>query len=414
VAAVSDEHGGGGPDEDRGANTGGGFRREHHMPALRRERRSRGAEARRADDAVPVVRDMTPAVGSPASPSRWRRAREGAEVALQSRDWADSRWSFLYGRDTRYREATPSDDEVAAAARRARTGPPPPDPRGPFIKAPVWTWEVPLYFWFGGMAAGASFAAVGCEVAGDRGSARIARGVALAALLPSPPLLIADLGRPERFYKMLRIFKPRSPMSMGSWCLSAFGTLLAGATGADLLGRRRSTTAMTAATAVTGIYLGSYTAVLLAGSNVPVWARSRTALPPIFICTATATGAAATRLTLSAAGLPAGHPTRTALGAVEAGAMGLELALSSQIERRLGRIGRPLHEGRPGRLFNAARWAVRAGLALRAAGRRAGPVGDHAPSVLFALSALAFRFGWVDAGRASARDEEAIVEMARR
>jgi hypothetical protein len=414
VGAVSDEDdadGSGG----RGAGSGGGFRREHHGLALMRERRSRRAEARRADDAVEDVRDMTPATGWPASPSHWVRARQGAEVALQRRGWADSRWSFLYGRDTAYlRAEPPSDDQIAAAARRARTGPPPPDPRGPFIKSPVWTWEIPLYFWFGGMASGASFVALGCELAGDHGSARIARRVALAALLPSPPLLIADLGRPERFYNMLRIFKPRSPMSMGSWCLSAFGGLLAGAVGADLLGRPRAARGLSGATAGTGIYLGSYTAVLLAGSNVPVWARSRTMLPPLFVCTATASGAAASRLALAATGLPAGHPTRTALAAVEAVAMGAELALSSRAERKLGRIGRPLREGFPGRCFEVARWATRAGLAVRASGRRAGPVGDHAPSVLFALAALAYRFGWVEAGKASARDEEAIIEMARR
>ena len=310
-----------------------------------RERQSRRGEAARADDAVTGERDVTPALGTPASPSRWTRARDGAGVALQQRGWADARWSYLYAGDTRYAEAASREDEVAAAARRARTGPPPPDPRGPFIKPPVWTWEIPLYFWFGGMAAGSSFVALGCELAGDRRSARIARIVSLGALMPSPPLLIADLGRPARFYNMLRIFKPRSPMSMGSWCLSAFGGLLAGAIGADVLGRPRAARALTAGTAVTGVYLGSYTAVLLAGSNIPVWARSRTSLPPIFVCTATATGAAATRLALSAAGMPARHPTRTALAQVEAAAMGTELALSARSEHRLGRIGRPLPGG---------------------------------------------------------------------
>src|SRR5213075_202334 len=111
--------------------------------------------------------------------------------------------------------------------------------QGPIINAPVWTWEIPLYFWFGGIAAGSSFVALACDLSGDEDSARIARMVALAALAPSPPLLIMDLGRPERFYNMLRIFKPRSPMSMGAWALTLFGNLAAGAVGADLLGRPR-------------------------------------------------------------------------------------------------------------------------------------------------------------------------------
>ena len=355
--------------------------------------------------------DPKPAIGKPASPEFGEKT--GEKVALHIGEWKDGRWSYLYGEDTGYRGAEADMEDVREAARKAREGELPKIIQGPIINPPVWTWEIPLYFWFGGIAAGSSFVALGCELAGDRRSARIARMVSLGALMPSPPLLIADLGRPARFYNMLRIFKPRSPMSMGSWCLSAFGGLLAGAIGADVLRRPRAARALTAGAAVTGIYLGSYTAVLLAGSNIPVWARSRTSLPPIFVCTATATGAAATRLALTAAGMPGGHPTRTALAQLEAAAMGTELALSARSEHRLGRIGRPLREGRAGRYFEIARWAARAGLALRAVGRRAGPVGDHAPSVLFALSALLFRFGWVEAGRVSARDEEAVVEMAR-
>ena len=263
--------------EGAGAGAGGEHRPEHRHDAKRRERRSRAAEAQRHDDAATDARDTRPATGRPASPAPWRRAVEGARVALHRQGGADARWSFLYGRgDTRYvRAAADGADGVAAAARRMRLEtPPPPELTGPFLQAPVWTWEVPLYFWFGGVAAGSSFVAAGCDLAGDHRSARIARFAALAALAPSPPLLIADLGRPLRFFNMLRVFKPRSPMSLGSWCLSAFGTLLAAAIGADLLGRRRTAAALGAATAATGTYLGSYTGVLLAGTAVPVWAAA--------------------------------------------------------------------------------------------------------------------------------------------
>jgi hypothetical protein len=50
-------------------------------------------------------------------------------------------------------------------------------------------------FWFGGMAAGSSFVALACDLAGDELSAATARGVALGALVPCPVVLIADLGR---------------------------------------------------------------------------------------------------------------------------------------------------------------------------------------------------------------------------
>ena len=212
---------------------------------------------------------------------------------------------------------------------------------------------------------------------------------------------------------MLRIVKPRSPMSMGSWCLSGFGGLLTGAIGADLLGRRRAARALGAGTALAGTYLGSYTGVLLAGTAVPVWARSRAFLPPVFVCTATANGAALCRLVLSATGLPEAHPTRRALATVETTAMATELALSIANERRLGRSGRALEEGRAKRLFRAAKWAVRGGLGLRLA-RPLGPAAGHASSVLFLLAGLAFRFAWFAAGRQSAVDDEAVATMARR
>jgi formate-dependent nitrite reductase membrane component NrfD len=357
-----------------------------------------------------MARDMTPALGTGASPGRWRRAAAGAAVALHEKAWKDSRWSYLYRTNTEYAApAPPPPGVVEDAARRARGGDEVPEHvAGPMMKPPVWTWEVPLYFWFGGIAAGSSFVAVACDLAGDERSARIARRVALGALMPSPPLLVMDLGRPERFYNMLRIFKPRSPMSMGAWALTAFGALIGSAVGADLLGRRREAQALGAATAVVGGYVGSYTGVLLAATAVPVWARSRLFLGPIFVCTATATGAAATRLVLAATGVPQGHPTRLALSRVEAGAMGAELALSELNHHRLGSLGDALEQGRAGKLFSVAKWLARGGLALQLA-RRA----QHAASACYLAAGLCFRFAWVGAGRSSARDDEAVARTAR-
>jgi hypothetical protein len=146
---------------------------------------------------------------------------------------------------------------------------------------------------------------------------------------------------------------------------------------------------------------------------VPVWARSRAFLPPIFICTATATGAAANRLVLAATGLPPGHPTRQALGAIETAAMATELAMSSVNEKRLGRLSRSLDEGRPGTFFKAAKWMVRAGLGLRFARTRGGPSVDYVASGLYLLAGLLFRFAWVGAGRTSALDHEAVARMHR-
>jgi formate-dependent nitrite reductase membrane component NrfD len=356
---------------------------------------------------------MTPAVGEPGGPSSWQPAVSGAPVSLARPAFGDARWSFLFGaRDTGYAAATPAPDQVAQVNRRMRDAPMP-ELHGPFIKPPVWTWEIPLYFWVGGLASGSAFVAAACDAAGDHRSARIARKLALGVVSTAPPLLIADLGRPARFLNMMRIFKPRSPMSMGAWCLVAFSGTAAGAVGADLLRRPRLATGLGAATAVLGGYLGSYTGVLLAATAVPVWARSRTVLGPIFICTATASGAAATRLTLVGRGMPDSHPTQRALGTVETASILTELVLSQVNHRRLGPIGEVTRHGRPGALFRTAEGAVSAGLLARQLGRRRGPYWHDLASVLYLLGALAFRYAWVEAGKASAVDHSGVAAMAR-
>jgi hypothetical protein len=358
-------------------------------------------------------RDTRPALGTRGAPASWQRATEGADVALARRGFGDAQWSFLYkSRDTSYAAVDADPVEVAAASRRMRSAPVP-EVHGPFIKGPVWTWEVPVYFWVGGVASGSAFVAFACDLAGDEHSAAIARKVALGAVTPAPLLLIADLGRPERFLNMLRVFKPRSPMNMGAWCLVTFSGSAAAAVGADLLGKPRVARGLGAFTSLLGGYLGSYTGVLLACTAVPAWARSRLLLGPIFIATATATGAAATRLVLVARGLPDGHPTRRALGTLETAAILTELSLSALNERRIGAPAEALRQGRPGLLFRAAKSAVVLGLSTRLLARRIGPRAHDLGSVLYLAGGLAFRLAWVYGGKASAADQESVVAMAR-
>ena len=359
------------------------------------------------------TRDIHPALGTRGGPAPWTAAEPGAPVALARPDFGDARWSFLYrARDTGYADAEPAPGEVAEANRRMR-GAPGSEIHGPFIHAPVWSWEVASYFWLGGIASGSAFVALACDVAGDHRSAAIARKVALGAVAPAPVLLIADLGRPERFLNMTRIFKPRSPMNMGAWCLVAFSGSSALAVGCDLIGRPKAARALGALTSLFGSYLGSYTGVLLACTAVPVWARSRTILGPAFVATATATGAAATRLVLVARGLPHGHPTRRALGTIETASMLTELSLSTLGERRLGSAAEALGRGRPGLYFRTAKSLVALGLSLRLVARRTGPREHDLASLMYLAAGLAFRFAWVYAGRASAADDAAVAAMGR-
>jgi hypothetical protein len=359
------------------------------------------------------TRDIHPALGTRGEAGPWTAAEPGAPVRLARRDFGDARWSFLYkARDTGYAGAQPAPGEVAEANRRMR-GAPVPEIHGPFIHAPVWSWEVASYFWFGGMASGSAFVALACDTAGDHRSAAIARKVVLGAVAPAPLLLIADLGRPARFLNMMRIFKPRSPMNTGAWCLVAFSSSSALAVGCDLIGRPKPARALGALTSLFGSYLGSYTGVLLACTAVPVWARSRTILGPAFVATATATGAAATRLTLAASGLPDGHPTRRALGTIEPASMLTELSLSGLGERRLGDAADALRRGPPGAIFRAAKTLVAVGLSLRLVARRTGPREHDLASAMYLAAGLAFRFAWVYAGKASAANDAAVAAMGR-
>src|SRR4051812_49848935 len=124
-----------------------------------------------------MSRDITPAVGTRGQPGRWRRAVEGEAVALHRRAWRDGRESYIFTPSTDYAAAPPDDWQVAAAARRERGGDElPVEVEGPVMHAPVWTWEVPLYFWFGGIASGSAVVALARQLARGGRTALTPRG----------------------------------------------------------------------------------------------------------------------------------------------------------------------------------------------------------------------------------------------
>src|SRR2546421_7850000 len=183
----------------------------------------------------------------------------------------------------------------------------------PVLKAPVWRWEIIWYFFFGGLAAGCYVIASIAALFGsreDRAVARTGYYLSLLSVLPCPILLTKDLGRPERFLHMLRLFKVKSPMSMGTWSLLSFSffsgiTAVIQAARDGIFGRWWGSRLLAALPqrflaipgSALGVFLGGYTGVLLTATSIPLWSRSKV-LGAIFISSAFATSSALISLVL--------------------------------------------------------------------------------------------------------------------
>lgn len=285
----------------------------------------------------------------------------------------------------------------------------------PILKAPVWKWDIAAYLFTGGLAAGSSLLAAGGQLTGRPALRRAGRVTALAAVSASTVFLIRDLGRPARFHHMLRVAKPTSPMSMGTWILSAFGpaagvAAIAEAAGVlprhGLLGLARRALppvghAAGLLAAGTAPALATYTGVLLADTAVPSWHEAYPELPVIFAGSALASGAGVGLL--AAPPSEAGPARRMAV----AGAA-LELYGAHRVETRLGLLSEPYRLGRPGRLLRAGRLLTAAGVAGALLGRRSRVVGALSGTALLAAS-VATRFGIFYGGVASATDPRYTV-----
>jgi hypothetical protein len=276
----------------------------------------------------------------------------------------------------------------------------------PIIKAPVWKGYIPWYFFTGGLAGASAPLAAVAGARGDDALARRAWSVSVAALAVSPALLIADLGVPARFHHMLRVAKPTSPMSLGTWVISSTAPAVALAWTRSTLGwfpRAGRAGAVTAT--VLGPMVATYTAVLIADTAVPIWHAARRELPFLFAASSAASAGGAAVVLTAPAG--AGRARRVALGGAVA-----ELAAMRFMERRLGELAEPYHQGTAGRLARASKACTLAGAGLLAARgrRRAGAVTGGA--LLLAGAALE-RWAVFKAGHASASDPRYTVAPQR-
>jgi hypothetical protein len=271
----------------------------------------------------------------------------------------------------------------------------------PVLKPPVWTWEVPAYFFVGGAAGAAAVIGAVARLTGAPAKlVRDARWIAAAGGAASPPLLIADLGRPERFLNMLRVFKLQSPMSVGVWTLVAFSSASAAAAFAASVDRatkgrvpvRLVGNAAEALSAATGLVLATYTGVLVGATAIPAWSRNVHLLPVHF--GASSIGSAVSLLELL------GHRHR-ALNALGAGAALVESIIGASLEARTDPALAPLKEGDPGTMTRLG--GLLSGpvpLALRLLGGRS-PAARRLAAVSTIAGSVLTRFGWLAAGRAS-------------
>ncbi|MGV0578376.1 NrfD/PsrC family molybdoenzyme membrane anchor subunit [Mycolicibacterium elephantis] len=279
------------------------------------------------------------------------------------------------------------------------------------LKTPVWNWMIAAYLFTGGLSAGSAMLAAGADLTGLPGLRRVSRVGSLASVLASLYFLIADLGRPERFHHMLRVAKPSSPMSVGTWILSAYGPGSGVAAVAELmpkrlrrtwLGRLVSRSARPAGlwAAATAPGVASYTAVLLSQTAVPAWRDAHPYLPFVFTGSAAASGGGLGMLLAPPA--ETGPARRMAVvGAA------LEVTASRVMEQRIGLPAEAYTTGRVHRLRQLSE-ALTVGGAVGAVLGRRRAVTAMSGAALLVGSALQ-RFAVFEAGVESTRDPKYVV-----
>jgi formate-dependent nitrite reductase membrane component NrfD len=229
--------------------------------------------------------------------------------------------------------------------------------------------------------------------------------------------LVHDLGRPERFLNMLRVIKPTSPLSVGSWILSLYAAFASAAAASELsgvapwLGRLAGWLA-----ALFGPPLASYTAVLVADSAIPAWHEARHELPFVFVGSAAAAGGGAGLVVSGLAGRLAEIAPAARLATLGAAVeVGVEAAMEHRLARLPGGIDGAYTTGKAGRWHRASQVLTVLGAlgALGALVGRRSRAGAVASGLMLAAGSLATRFAVFEAGRASAQDPEHVIAPQR-
>lgn len=279
------------------------------------------------------------------------------------------------------------------------------------LKTPVWDWRIAAYLFAGGLSGGSAMLGAGADLTGLPGLRKVSRIGALVSVLASLVFLIADLGRPERFHHMLRVAKPSSPMSVGTWILSAYGPGAGVAAVAEMMPKRLRRTWLGRlverlarpaglGAAATAPAVASYTSVLLSQTAVPAWKEAHPYLPFVFVGSAAASGGGLGML------LAPGDETGPARRMAVVGAA-LEVTASQAMVKRMGVAAEVYASGRP-RRFRQLSEVLTVGGAVGAliGGRRA--VTAASGAALLVGSALQ-RFAVFEAGVESTHDPKYVV-----
>ncbi|HZO94864.1 MAG TPA: NrfD/PsrC family molybdoenzyme membrane anchor subunit [Candidatus Baltobacteraceae bacterium] len=276
----------------------------------------------------------------------------------------------------------------------------------PILKPHVWTPFVPWYFWIGGTTGAACVHGLIARIRGDDELAEVQRWVAFGGIVTSPVLLILDLGVRHRFLNMLRVFKPTSPMSVGSWVLSALGAAVTGSLVADkVLGAPALARVCDVAAAGLGPVLTTYTAVLVSNTATPVWHEAHAELPLVFASSGIAgAGACATAFAPAA-------QRRSARRMMIAGAIAMGVT-AREMEKRLGVLGEPYSRGTAGAFKRASSMLALSGVALALIGRSS-TLANRVAALLVAGAGVCERFAVLDAGKQSAEGPKYVVHQQR-
>ena len=277
----------------------------------------------------------------------------------------------------------------------------------PVIKEPTWTWEIPTYFFTGGVSGASSVLSLSAKLFGNETLSRRALYIGAAFDAVSPLLLVSDLGRPERFHHMLRVFKVTSPMNVGAWVLLVNGGASNTAAVLELLGILKPIKLLAEFVAAAfGPPLATYTGVLVADTAIPVWHNARQELPWIFGASAAASAGAAASMFLDPS--EAGPARRLAVAAVA-----VEGALMQTMELRLGETGEVYHRGAAAKFSWAAKALAGGGALLLAKRGKRSRGAAVLGGAMVCAGELCLRWAVYKAGIQSARDPKYVVKPQR-